>query len=284
MQRVGGMCTADKNGRMEESGNKTTTPAMPADHELDAVAQWMREAERITVFTGAGISTDSGIPDFRGPNGLWTTNPLAELTSRLSYYMGDPEVRKVAWQGRLRNFNDDRLPNDGHRAVARIEKAGRLHALVTQNVDGLHQLGGVSDHLVYEVHGTIRYARCVLCGDRRPLGVFLDRVRAGEEDPDCETCGGIVKTDVILFEEPLVPEVIEGALAAGEDCDLLLAIGSTLSVTPAAYVVDRARAAGRRVVIVNGGPTERDRYADLILTGSITPILTALADRAEFPT
>ena len=282
MQRVGAMCTRDKNGRM--NGHEEPRDGASALAEsMETVAQWMREAERITVFTGAGISTDSGIPDFRGPNGLWTKNPLAEKTSTLSWYLGDPEVRKVAWQGRLQNFNGDRLPNDGHRAIARIEKSGRLHALVTQNVDGLHQLGGVSDDLVYEVHGTIRFARCVQCRDRRPLAHFLDRVRAGDEDPACETCGGIVKTDVILFEESLVPEVIDGALGAGESCDLLLAIGSTLSVTPAAYVVDRARAAGRRIVIINGGPTERDRYADVILEGSITPIITSLVDLAGFP-
>ena len=276
------MCTTDKNGRMDGHEGPHDDATMLAE-SMDTVAAWMREAERITVFTGAGISTDSGIPDFRGPNGLWTTNPLAEKTSTLSWYLGDPEVRKVAWQGRLRNFNGDRRPNDGHRAIARIERSGRLHALVTQNVDGLHQMGGVSDHLVHEVHGTIRFAKCVQCADRRPLEHFLDRVRAGEEDPACELCGGIIKTDVILFEEPLVPEVIRAALGAGEECDLLLAIGSTLSVTPAAYVVDRARAAGRRIVIINGGPTERDMYADVILEGSITPIITSLVDIAGFP-
>ena len=129
----------------------------------------------------------------------------------------------------------------------------------------------------------MRYGRCFECRDRRPLSEFLDRVRAGEEDPACELCGGIVKTDVVLFQEALVPEVIGGALEAGEDCDLLLAIGSTLSVTPAAYVVDRARANGRRVVIINRDATERDMYADIILRGSITPILTSLVERAGFP-
>ena len=278
------MCTADQNGRMEENGTDRNALPLPPAEDMATAVEWLREAGRITVFTGAGISTDSGIPDFRGPNGLWTTNPLAEKTSTLGYYLRDPEVRKVAWQGRLRNFSGDRQPNDGHRAIARIEKSGRLHAVVTQNVDGLHQLGGVSESKVWEVHGTVRYGRCFECRDRRPLSEFLDRVRAGEEDPPCELCGGIVKTDVVLFQEPLVPEVIDGALNAGEECDLLLAIGSTLSVTPAAYVVDRARAAGRRIVIINGDPTERDAYASLILRGSITPILTALVDGAEFPT
>lgn len=281
MQRVGTMCTGGQNGRMDDLTESETNA--PTEEDLATVAGWMRDAGRITVFTGAGISTDSGIPDFRGPNGLWTKNPLAEKTSTLSHYIGNPEVRKVAWKGRLENFNGDRMPNDGHRAITRIEKAGKLHALVTQNVDGLHQLGGVSEELMYEVHGTVRYGRCFECRDRRPLSEFLDRVRAGEEDPACELCGGIVKTDVVLFQEALVPEVIGGALEAGEDCDLLLAIGSTLSVTPAAYVVDRARANGRRVVIINRDATERDMYADIILRGSITPILTSLVERAGFP-
>ena len=146
MQRVGTMCTGGQNGRMDDLTESETNA--PTEEDLATVAGWMRDAGRITVFTGAGISTDSGIPDFRGPNGLWTKNPLAEKTSTLSHYIGNPEVRKVAWKGRLENFNGDRMPNDGHRAITRIEKAGKLHALVTQKVDGLHQLGGVIEELL----------------------------------------------------------------------------------------------------------------------------------------
>ena len=256
----------------------------PSDDDLNIAAQWLQEASRVVAFTGAGISTDSGIPDFRGPNGLWTKNPLAEKTSTLSYYLNDPEVRKVAWQGRERTFDGSAQPNDGHRALVAIQNAGKLSAVVTQNVDGLHQDSGIHVDNVLEVHGTIKFGRCWTCNDRRPMAEFIARVRAGEVDPPCELCGGIVKSDAILFEQALDPHVINRSFQEAESCDVLLAIGSTLAVTPAAYVVDRARAADSRVIIINGGPTERDRYADLILQGGITEILTDLVARAGFPT
>ena len=127
---------------------------------VNEIAGWLREANRVVVFTGAGISTDSGIPDFRGPNGLWTKNPLAEKTSTLSFYLSDPEVRKVAWEGRARNFNGTAQPNDGHHAIRAIQNAGKLSAVVTQNVDGLHQASGIVEENVVEMHGTIRFGRC----------------------------------------------------------------------------------------------------------------------------
>lgn len=256
----------------------------PSEDNLNLAAEWLRTADRIVAFTGAGISTDSGIPDFRGPNGLWVKNPLAEKTSTLSHYLRDPEVRKVAWQGRERTFDGSARPNAGHYSLAAIDRAGKLHAVVTQNVDGLHQDSGIAEHLVYEVHGTIKYARCWGCDDRRPMSEFIVRVRAGDPDPHCELCGGIVKSDAILFEQALVPDVINGSFLAAEQCDVLLAIGSTLAVTPAAYVVDRARAEKKKVIIINGEPTERDHYADLILRGDISQILGELVTRAGFPT
>lgn len=251
------------------------------DEVLEEVASWLREASRVVVFTGAGISTDSGIPDFRGPNGVWTRNPLAERTSTLSHYLGDPEVRKVAWEGRVRTFNGTAEPNDGHRAVAAIEEMGKLAAVVTQNVDGLHQAGGVPDEKVVEVHGTVKFARCWGCNDRRPMAEFIERVRAGDPDPRCEICGGIVKSDAILFGQALEPEVIERAFTEAEQCDLLLAVGSTLQVSPANYVVPRARAADARVVIVNGEPTAMDAYAHRVVLGSITPALTGIVARTR---
>lgn len=248
---------------------------------LDEVGDWVREARRIVVFTGAGISTDSGIPDFRGPNGIWTRNPLAERTSTLSHYLGDPEVRKVAWEGRLRTFNGTAAPNEGHRAIAALDALGKLSVVVTQNVDGLHQAGGVPEHKVVEVHGTVKFARCWGCNDRRPMAEFIERVKAGEPDPHCELCGGVVKSDAILFGQALVPEVIDRALAEAEECDLLLAVGSTLQVSPANMVVPRARAARARVVIVNGEPTAMDAYAHRVVVGSITPALRAIVARAQ---
>ena len=244
------------------------------------IAQWLREAGRVVVFTGAGISTASGIPDFRGPQGLWTQNPLAEKTSTLSWYLRDEEVRKVAWEGRLRNFGRDKKPNDGHRELLRILEAGTLSCVITQNVDGLHQESGIPEDLVYEVHGTLKFGRCWDCDDRRPMGEYIERVRNGDPDPKCELCGGIVKSDAILFEQALVPEVIGGALAAAESCDLLLAVGSTLAVSPANQAVPRARAGGAKVVIINGESTEMDRFAHAILTGDITAALKAVMGAA----
>ena len=161
---------------------------------LDAVRRWVRSARRIVTLTGAGISTDSGIPDFRGPQGVWTKNPTAEKLSNIHYYMSDPEVRKLAWQQRLVHPAWHATPNSGHRALAELERAGRLHALVTQNIDGLHQRAGNSAKKVIEVHGTVHEYMCMSCDARGPLQVVLDRVRAGEEDPECRDCGGILKS------------------------------------------------------------------------------------------
>lgn len=255
---------------------------LPDVESLSQALAWLGQAERIVVFSGAGISTDSGIPDFRGPNGLWTRNPLAEKTSTLSHYLSNPEVRKVAWEGRVRTFNGTARPNAGHRAVVDMHSNGRLHAVVTQNVDGLHQAAGLDDDMVIEVHGTIRFARCWQCNDRRPMQELIDRVIAGDPDPACELCGGIVKSDAILFEQALVPEVIDRAMRVAEECDVLLAVGSTLAVTPAAYVVERARAAGARVVILNGEPTERDRYGHVLLRGGISPTLSHLVSELRW--
>jgi len=252
--------------------------------DLEQVAQWLKDAQRIVVFTGAGISTDSGIPDFRGPNGLWTQNPLAEKTSTLSYYLNDPEVRKVAWEGRVRNFNGTAQPNDGHRALVHMQRAGKLSAVITQNVDGLHQDSGIEPVNVVEVHGTIKFGRCWECKDRRPMKYFIERVIAGEEDPHCELCGGVVKSDAILFEQALVPEVIDRAFDEAERCDVLLAVGSTLAVGPANQVVPRAKAGGAKVVIVNGDTTHMDGYAHVLLRGSISPVLQALVASAGFLT
>ena len=255
---------------MDDATGETT-----AD-EIEAARVAVAGAERVVVLTGAGISTDSGIPDFRGPNGVWTKNPAAEKASNITYYLNDPEVREAAWQNRLHTPAWTAEPNLGHEAIVELERSGRLHALVTQNIDGLHQKAGNDPGRVIEVHGTIRYSRCWECEDRLPMQTTLDRVRAGEADPRCLECGGILKSDTISFGQALVPEVIDRALRVSEECDLMLAVGSTLSVFPAANCVPRARAAGATVVIVNGDETGMDRYADHLLLGRIGDILPAL--------
>lgn len=244
--------------------------------DVDTAARWIAAAERVTVLTGAGISTDSGIPDFRGPKGLWTTNPAAEKASNIEYYLSDPEVRRAAWQNRLRTPAWTAEPNVGHRAIVELERRGRLHAVVTQNIDELHQRAGNDPDRVIEVHGTVWWTRCWDCTDRRPMIETLDRVRAGEDDPPCLVCGGILKSDTISFGQALVPEVIDRAMRVSEECDVMLAVGSTLSVFPAANCVPRAKAAGARVVIVNSDETAMDRYGDAVLRGPIAELLPAV--------
>jgi NAD-dependent deacetylase len=236
----------------------------------------VEQARRIVVLTGAGISTDSGIPDFRGPNGVWTKNPEAEKAATIQHYLADPEVRLRAWQTRLSSPAWDARPNAGHRAIVDLERAGKVLAVVTQNVDELHQRAGTSPELVIEVHGTMFRTACWECGDERPMEETLDRVRAGDPDPRCEVCGGILKSATISFGQALVPEVIDRALRVAEDADLLLAVGSTLQVYPAANVVPRARFGGARVVIVNAQPTNFDDLADAVLRGSISEVLPAI--------
>ncbi len=238
--------------------------------------EWIRAATRVVALTGAGISTESGIPDFRGPNGVWTKDPAAEKTATLSHYLSDPEVRKRAWHSRLHSPAWTAEPNAGHQALVELERQGRLSAIITQNVDELHQRAGTSPALVIEVHGTMRRVVCWSCGEEAPMERALARVRAGEDDPDCRSCGGILKSATISFGQELVPEVIDRALDAAEAADLLLAIGTSLQVYPAAYAVPRAKQAGAHVVIINAQPTPFDDLADAVLRGPIGEILPAL--------
>lgn len=233
-------------------------------------------AERIVVLTGAGISTDSGIPDFRGPDGLWTKNPAAEKQATLAHYVGDPEVRKAAWQNRLAIAGVERTPNPGHRALVDLERRGKLLLLVTQNVDGLHHAAGSDPARIVEVHGNVREVACLSCGERAPMQQALDRVRQGEADPPCRSCGGILKSATVSFGQHLDPDDLDRSDAAARACDLLLAVGSTLSVHPVAGLVPTATRSGARLVILNAGPTEMDHLADVVIHASISSTLPAL--------
>jgi NAD-dependent deacetylase len=249
--------------------------------ELRRARDLVAAALRIVVLTGAGISTESGIPDFRGPQGVWTKNPEAEKLATLEHYMADPEVRRRAWQDRLRSPTWQARPNAGHRALFELERRGVLDTLVTQNVDGLHVRAGHDPERVVEIHGTMREAMCMACGDRRPMGEVLERVRAGDDDPRCgvqsngsgEPCGGILKSATISFGQQLVAADLERAEQAALRCDVLLAVGSTLSVYPAAGLVPLAHSAGAAVVIVNGEPTEYDAIAEAVVRGPIGEVL-----------
>jgi len=247
-----------------------------SDDPVDDARRRMDSARRVVVLTGAGISTESGIPDFRGPRGVWTRNPAAEKQSTIQNYLAEPEVRKAAWRSRLDSPAWSAEPNAGHRALVALERRGVLHALVTQNIDELHQRAGSSPAKVVEVHGSMRRVMCWECGRRAPMEEALARVRAGEADPHCLACGGILKSDTISFGQALVPEVIDRALAVAGQADLLLAVGSTLQVYPVASVVPLAKDAGARIVIVNNQPTPMDAIADALLRGPISEVLPAL--------
>jgi NAD-dependent deacetylase len=243
---------------------------------IDQVRDWITKAERVVALTGAGISTDSGIPDFRGPQGVWTKNPLAEKMSDIRYYVSDPEVRKLSWQNRLASPAWTARPNTGHLALAQLEKRGKLHALITQNIDGLHQRAGIPAGKVIEVHGTLHYAMCLSCGWRDDMQIVLARVRAGEADPECKACGGILKSDTISFGQALVPDVIDRAMQVAREADVLLAVGSTLQVYPVAGAVPLAKQAGAKLVILNAQPTQFDDMADAVLNTSIGEALPFL--------
>jgi NAD-dependent deacetylase len=246
------------------------------DDQVGEARRLLEQAQRVVVLTGAGISTDSGIPDFRGPNGIWTKDPEAEKLSTLQHYVADAAVRARAWQRRLETLSTTYQPNAGHRALVRLEQRGVLDTLITQNVDGLHLDAGTSPDKLVEIHGTTRAVMCLDCDDRAPIEVALERVRAGEADPDCRSCGGILKAATISFGQGLVVEDLARADAAARRADLLLAVGSTLGVYPIANVVPLAKVNGAQVLILNGGPTEMDDLADVRLEGSISELLPAL--------
>jgi len=254
---------------------------MSSSGVIETVRGWIESAERIVALTGAGISTDSGIPDFRGPQGVWTKNPSAEKLSTLQHYLADPEVRRTSWKMRVASPAWTARPNAGHLALVALERRGNLHALVTQNIDGLHLRAGHSAARVIEVHGTLHEVTCWGCGWRGPMQPVLERVRAGEEDPACDTCGGILKSATISFGQALEPEVIERALRVAGEADLLLAIGTSLQVYPVANAVPLAREAGARVVIVNAQPTPYDDIADAVLREPIGQVLPQIVGTAS---
>lgn len=241
----------------------------------------------VCVLTGAGISTASGIPDFRGPQGVWTKDPDAELASTYDRWVSDPELRRTSWARRVAARGTRPLPNPGHVALVELESTGRLDTIVTQNVDGLHRDAGTDPARLVEIHGNGRETVCLRCGDRGPMERTLDRVSAGEADPDCDAaaamdgarrCGGILKAATISFGQSLVASDLARAEAAAARCDLLLAVGSTLAVWPIAGMVPIARRGGATVVIVNRGATAMDDLADARVEGACEEVLPALVD------
>jgi NAD-dependent deacetylase len=250
------------------------------DDLLDDVAAWIGGGRRgVVALTGAGISTESGIPDFRGPQGVWTRDPAAEKLSNIHYYMSDPAVRVAAWKSRLDHPAWTAQPNAGHRALAELQHKGHLHTLVTQNIDGLHQAAGSDPSAVIEIHGTIHEVMCMACGERAAMERALARVRAGEEDPPCRSCGGILKSATISFGQSLVAADLDRAHRAARSCDVFLAVGTSLTVYPVAHLPEEALSAGARLVIVNAQPTPYDGVASAVFHDPIGEVLPRLVER-----
>jgi NAD-dependent deacetylase len=228
-------------------------------------------AGRVAVLTGAGISTDSGIPDFRGPNGVWTKDPKAERLTDLREYIRSKEIREQSWRARATHAAWAAQPNAGHRALADFERTGKLSGIITQNIDGLHQKAGSS--LVIELHGSIFGTMCLDCGATGDMDVALARVAGGEPDPPCLNCGGILKSATISFGQALDPAVLQHARTVATGADLLFAIGSSLSVHPAAGLVGLAARAGATVIVCNASETPYDQFAEVLLRDPISDVL-----------
>jgi NAD-dependent deacetylase len=233
----------------------------------------------VTVLTGAGISTDSGIPDFRGPNGVWTRDPEAERLSDIDHYLADPDIRKRSWLARRANPAWGAEPNAGHLALVELERRGHLRGLATQNIDRLHVRAGSSPDLVFELHGNMVESVCVGCETTGLTQDALARLDAGEDDPACLACGGILKTATVMFGQSLDPDVLQAAAQAAQDCDVFLAVGTSLGVHPAAGLCDVALRSGARLIIVNGEPTPYDDLASELIRDPISESLPALVDR-----
>lgn len=249
----------------------------PAEQAAAGVPAWARRARAITVLTGAGISTDSGIPDFRGPQGVWTRDPAAEKLFTYQAYIGDPEVRRRSWQARRRHPAWHAQPNAAHGALADLARSGLVTTVITQNIDGLHQKAGTPPDRVLELHGTMFGVVCVSCGDRSPMAAALARIEAGDDDPACTGCGGILKSATVMFGQPLNPVVFERAEQAAAGCDLFLAVGSTLTVEPAASLCGIAVGTGAALVIVNRDPTPYDPLAAEVIRDPIGDAIPRIA-------
>ncbi|WP_405451848.1 NAD-dependent deacetylase [Streptomyces achromogenes] len=233
----------------------------------------------VALLSGAGISTDSGIPDYRGPNGLWRRDPEAEKLVTYEHYMADAEIRRRSWLMRRDSGALGARPNAAHRAVAELERSGVPVRVLTQNVDGLHQLAGLPARKVLELHGSARSVLCTRCHARGPMEEALARVGAGEPDPPCRECGGILKPATVMFGERLDPVVLGEAAAIAKACQVFIAVGSSLQVQPAAGLAGVAADHGARLVVVNAEPTPYDDRADEVIREPIGTALPALLAR-----
>ncbi|MEX2487164.1 MAG: Sir2 family NAD-dependent protein deacetylase [Nitriliruptoraceae bacterium] len=252
---------------------------MSDDAVIDAVSGWVRAATSVVALTGAGVSTGSGIPDFRGPDGVWTRDPAAERLSDITHYVRDADVRREAWRRRIAVVESSTGPNAAHRAFADLEAAGHLELLITQNVDGLHRAAGSEPNHVVEIHGTASEVLCLDCGDRMAADVVYARIRAGDDDPHCNECGGVLKSATVSFGQALDPHAIDRAATASARAEVFLAVGTSLGVHPAASLPALALEGGGRLVIINQQPTPYDGRAAAVIRADTGATMTAIVDR-----
>ena len=246
------------------------------DDDVAALAALIRRSQRVVVFTGAGMSTESGIPDFRSPGGIWTKMMPVQFQD----YIADPQARRVSWQRRfeMEETWNATQPNEGHRAIAQLVARGKVSHVITQNIDALHQAGGVPDSQVIELHGNTRHAKCLDCGRRVEIPGIRAHFDAHGDAPDCADCGGIIKTATISFGQPMPEDEMTRAEAATLACDLMLAMVSSLGVFPAAGFPLLAKRNEARLAILNREETPMDGYADLVVHAEIGPTLQAVID------
>jgi NAD-dependent deacetylase len=247
---------------------------------IERAIELLATKESILVFTGAGISTESGIPDFRGPDGVWTRVDPSEFT--IDRYMSNADTRRRSWSMRRESGVLDASPNDGHRAIADLWQTERMIGCVTQNIDGLHAAGGLPPGAIIELHGNAHTSSCVACGTTTRTSEVVARVIGGEADPRCGDCDGILKVDVVFFGEAMPSAEMTKAMAMAMACDAVVAVGSTLSVYPASYVPLTAVESGSPLVVINQGPTELDHVASAVIDApsgvALRTIIDALID------
>jgi NAD-dependent deacetylase len=241
---------------------------------ISEAIELISRSRRIVGFTGAGISTESGIPDFRSPNGIWANNRMIEYDE----FCRSREGRIEYWRQKAAIWPEmrDAKPNAGHLAFAELERRGKLRALITQNIDGLHQRAGNSPEMVIELHGTTTEAECLTCHDRISMDEALRRVAAGDLAPECDSCGGLLKPATISFGQAMPAEAMNLAIQSCLDCEIILTAGSSLVVYPAASLPEIAKQNGAKLIIINRTSTALDGIADLVLTGEIGQILPKL--------
>lgn len=246
----------------------------------DKAADLIVSAGKIVVFTGAGISTESGIPDFRSPGGLWYRYDPEDFTYQK--FVSSPETRRKQWQMFRERFQAGEVkPNPAHYAVAEMDRLSRLDCVITQNVDGLHREAGVPDDRVLELHGSLQWVICLSCGRRYPFAQIKTRLDTGEEMPDCEVCHGMLKPDVVLFGEALPEEVLKEATFRSYESDLFIVIGSTLIIYPAASMPGYAIDAGAKLVIINLSPTPMDSQASVLIRAKAGETMSAIIKRVK---